>query len=481
MNTPSNSTANTAFSCALDVIAAVEPNVAEAIRTELHDQRSTLKLIASENYASPAVLLAMGNWMSDKYAEGSPGHRFYAGCDNVDRIESLAVDKVKRLFGADHAYVQPHSGIDANLVAFWAALTRKVEEPRLAELGAKDIGSLDAAQWEQLRQAYGNQKMMGMALDAGGHLTHGFRPNISGKLFGYASYTVDEETHLIDYDLVRRRAHEERPALLIAGYSSYSRRINFRIFREIAEEIDAVFMVDMAHFAGLVAGKVFTGDFDPVAHAHLITSTTHKTLRGPRGGVVLCNSDFASIIDRGCPLVLGGPLPHVMAAKAVAFEEALQPTFASYAHRVVDNAATLAEAITKQGGKIISGGTDNHLMVLDVRPFGITGRQAEGAMRAAGITLNRNVVPFDTNGAWYTSGLRLGTPALTTLGMGNEEMVEIADMVMDVLSNTKVMHGAKGPSKAKFELDSAAQDRTQKRVSDLLAKHPLYEGILPAQ
>lgn len=479
MTSPNAEIANSAFSSALDVVAAVEPEIASAIRDELRDQRSTLKLIASENYASPAVLLAMGNWFSDKYAEGSPGHRFYAGCDNVDRVETLAVDKAKRLFGADHAYVQPHSGIDANLVAFWTVLTRKVEEPKLAELGVKDLASLTAEQWEALRQAYGNQKMMGMALDAGGHLTHGFRPNVSGKLFGYASYTVDEETHLIDYDLVRRRAHEERPALLLAGYSSYSRSINFRIFREIAEEVGAIFMVDMAHFAGLVAGKVFTGDFDPVAHAHIVTTTTHKTLRGPRGGMVLCNADLADTVDRGCPLVLGGPLPHVMAAKAVAFEEALQPSFNQYAKNVVENASTLAEEIAKRDGKVITGGTDNHLMVVDVRPFGLTGRQAEGAMRSAGITLNRNVVPFDTNGAWYTSGLRLGTPALTTLGMGKDEMVEIADMVIDVLSNTKVVDGPKGPSKAKFDLDSAVQERTQKRAAELLARYPLYEGILP--
>jgi glycine hydroxymethyltransferase len=478
---PTNvNTANQAFSAALDVVAAVEPDIAEAIRNELRDQRSTLKLIASENYASPAVLLAMGNWMSDKYAEGSPGHRFYAGCENVDRIESLAVEKAKRLFGADHAYVQPHSGIDANLVAFWSVLTKHVEEPKLAQLQAKDVGSLTAEQWEELRRAYGNQKMMGMALDAGGHLTHGFRPNVSGKLFGYASYTVDPETHLIDYDVVRRRAHEERPALLLAGYSSYSRSINFRIVREIADEIGATFMVDMAHFAGLVAGKVFTGDFDPVAHADIVTTTTHKTLRGPRGGMVLANSTFADTIDRGCPLVLGGPLPHVMAAKAVALEEALRPEFQNYAQRVVENASTLAEEIGKRGGKIITGGTDNHLMLLDVRPYGITGRQAEAAMRSAGITLNRNVVPYDTNGAWYTSGLRLGTPALTTLGMGRDEMVEIADMVIDVLQNTKTVDGPKGPSRAKFALEDSARERTQKRVDELLARHPLYEGILPA-
>ena len=358
-------------------------------------------------------------------------------------------------------------------------LTKKVEEPGLAELGEKDVISLTAPQWEELRLRYGQQKMMGMALDAGGHLTHGFRPNVSGKLFGYASYTVDPETHLIDYDVVRRRAHEELPALLLAGYSSYSRQINFRIFREIADEVGAIFVVDMAHFAGLVAGKVFTGDFDPVAHAHIVTTTTHKTLRGPRGGMVLCNEDFAGTVDRGCPLVLGGPLPHVMAAKAVALEEALQPAFKTYAQQVVTNAATLSAAITSRGGQVITGGTDNHLLVLDVRPFAMTGRQAEGAMRDSGVTVNRNVVPYDTNGAWYTSGLRLGTPALTTLGMGADEMVEIADLIMDVLSNTTAVQGPTGVSKAKFELDPAAKERTQKRVDDLLSRYPLYEGVLP--
>src|SRR5262245_43761749 len=286
--------------------------------------------------------------------------------------------------------------------------------------------------------------MMGMALDAGGHLTHGFRPNISGRLFQYCSYTVDPETLLLDYDDVRRRARAERPLLLLAGYSSYPRRINFRVFREIADEVGAVLMVDMAHFAGLVAGKVFRGDFDPVRHAHIVTTTTHKTLRGPRGGMVLCDAALAETVDRGCPLVLGGPLPNVMAAKAVALHEAARPDFADYARRIVENAAALAAELQARGVTIVTGGTDNHLVLLDVRPFGLTGRQAEAALRSAHITVNRNVVPYDTHGSWYTSGLRLGTPALTTLGMGAAEMRAIAAIVATVLRATMPLTTAAG-------------------------------------
>src|SRR5438552_6146167 len=366
-----------AFRAALDVVGAALPEVPDCIRHELADQRSHLKLIASENFASPAVLLAMGNWLSDKYAEGSvgtpgsPSHRFYAGCDNVDAIESRAVELAKSLFGAQHAYVQPHSGIDANLVAFCAVLSHRVEARELERLNAKDVRDLSAEDWEALRRKLNSQKMMGMALDAGRHLTHSLCPNVSGKLFEYASYTVDPQTNLLDYDQVRKRAREERPLLLIAGYSSYPRKINFRIFREIADEVGATFMVDMAHFAGLVAGKVYTGDFDPVRHAHIVTTTTHKTLRGPRGGMVLCDAKLADTVDRGCPLVLGGPLPHIMAAKAVALAEASQPSFRDYAARIVDNARTLAEALVREGIRVVTGGTDNHLLLVDVRPFGL--------------------------------------------------------------------------------------------------------------
>src|SRR5262245_37538301 len=462
-----------AYAAILDVVGGVAPEIAASIEAELADQRSHLKLIASENYASPAVLLAMGNWLSDKYAEGAPGHRFYAGCENVDAIESRAGDLARALFASDHAYIQPHSGIDANLVAFWTVLTDRVEAPALERLGRKDLLSLTETEWAALRREFGNQRMLGMALDAGGHLTHGFRPNISGKMFDLSHYSVDPETNLIDYDQVRARAREVRPLLLLAGYSSYPRRINFRIFREIAEEVGATFMVDMAHFAGLVAGKVFTGDFDPVRHAHIVTTTTHKTLRGPRGGMVLCEERLGPTVDRGCPLVLGGPLPHVMAAKAVALTEASRPEFAAYARQVVDNAATLAEAYQSEGGVVVTGGTDNHLLLLDVRPFGLTGRQAESALRDAGVTVNRNVIPYDPNGAWYTSGVRVGTPAATTIGMGPAEMREIASIMYSVLSTTE----ADPSSKARFQLPDAVRDGARKRVADLLAAHPLYPQI----
>jgi glycine hydroxymethyltransferase len=473
------STETVAFAAALDSVAKELPEVADAIVKELRDQRSKLKLIASENFASPATLLAMGNWLSDKYSEGSPGHRFYAGCENVDTIETRAAELACKLFGADHAYLQPHSGIDANLVAFWSVLTARVENPTLEKLGAKAVGDLSAADWEALRRELGNQKMMGMALDSGGHLTHGFRPNVSGKLFRYCSYGVDPSTNLLDYDVVRQRAKEEKPLLIVAGYSSYSRKINFRIFREIADEVGAVLMVDMAHFAGLVAGKVFTGDFNPVGHAHIVTTTTHKTLRGPRGGMVLCQKEFAEVVDRGCPLVLGGPLPHVMAAKAVALYEAGKPEFAQYAQRVVDNARALGEALMAKGAKVVTGGTENHLLVVDVRGYaGLNGRQAEAAVREADLTLNRNVIPNDPNGAWYTSGLRLGTPAMTSLGMGAAEMQEIAGILHSVLAATKPAKKKDGePSQVKFETDPKVALNARARVKELLARHPLYPGI----
>jgi glycine hydroxymethyltransferase len=327
-----------------------------------------------------------------------------------------------------------------------------------------------------------NQTMLGMSLQAGGHLTHGFRPNISGKLFRHRSYGVDPETSRLNYDEVRRQAHEVHPLVLLAGYSSYPRLINFRVLREIADEVDATFMVDMAHFAGLVAGRVFTGDYDPVPHAHVVTTTTHKTLRGPRGGLVLCRDDLAESVDRGCPLVLGGPLPHVMAAKAVALAEASRPSFQDYAAAVVDNARTLAEALIAAGVKVVTGGTDNHLVLIDVRGFGLNGRQAEAALRAAGITLNRNAVPDESNGPWYTSGLRLGTPAVTTLGMGPDEMREIGDIVAAVLHATSPGVIPSGPNQGKpslvqYHLDDTVAATARSRVVDLLARHPLYPDI----
>src|SRR4051812_41165599 len=426
-------TASSAYDAMLEVIASVEPRVAEATRVELRDQRSSLKLIASENYASPAVLLTMGTWFSDKYAEGTVGHRFYAGCQNVDTVEALAAEHARELFGAPYAYAQPHSGIDANLVAFWAILSHRVESPALERLSAKTVAELSEEDWESLRHEMGNQRMLGMSLDAGGHLTHGFRPNISGKMFHQRSYGTDPQTQLIDYDRVRQAAQEFKPLILIAGYSAYPRRINFAKMREIADEVGATFMVDMAHFAGLVAGKVFTGDEDPVPHAHLVTTTTHKSLRGPRGGMVLATKEYADSVDRGCPMVLGGPLGHVMAAKAVALAEARTAEFRTYAQNVADNAKSLADGFLSRGAKLVTGGTDNHLVLLDVTAYGLTGRQAESALLDAGIVTNRNAVPSDPNGAWYTSGVRLGTPALSTRGFGADEFDRVAELAVDVL------------------------------------------------
>ena len=464
-----------AYSAALETIAAVEPGIASAISGELASQRRQLKLIASENYASPAVLLAMGNWLSDKYAEGTIGHRFYAGCEYVDKVEEIAANHARELFGAEHAYVQPHSGIDANMVAFWAILAKRVEEPTLKEVGVRNVNDLTEADWKKLRNAFNNQRMLGMSLDAGGHLTHGFRPNISGKLFDQASYGSDPETGQIDYDALRAQAREFKPLILLGGYSAYPRTPNFRIMREIADEVGATFMVDMAHFAGLVAGGVLTGDYNPVPHAHVVTSTTHKSLRGPRGGFVLCTQEYKPFVDKGCPMVLGGPLGHVMAAKALAFAEARQPAFAQYASAIVDNAKALAEGLAKRGVALVSGGTSNHIVLLDVATsFGLTGRQAESALLDAGVVTNRNSIPRDPNGAWYTSGIRTGTSALTTLGFGPGELDEIADVMTTALRATSP---ANAMAKAKYVIDENVAAASRQRCADLLARHPLYPGI----
>ena len=472
------STESVAFRSALDVVRGVEPRVADAIAQELADQREMLKLIASENYASPAVLLAMGNWFSDKYAEGTVGRRFYAGCRNVDTVEALAAEHARSVFGAAHAYAQPHSGIDANLVAFWAVLSQRVESPALAKAGVRQVNELTEQDWAQLRADFGNQRMLGMSLDAGGHLTHGFRPNISGKMFDQRSYGTDPQTGLLDYEALRATAREFRPLIIVAGYSAYPRLVNFRIMREIADEVGATLMVDMAHFAGLVAGKVLTGDFDPVPHANIVTTTTHKSLRGPRGGLVMCDAELAEHVDRGCPMVLGGPLPHVMAAKAVALAEAARPEFAGYAQAIVDNARALAEGLLKRGARLVTGGTDNHLVLIDVSGYGLTGRQAEAALLEAGIVTNRNAIPQDPNGAWYTSGIRIGTPALTTRGLGAAEMDEIAGLIDTVLAATSAAPAPKGGlSKAHHLLDAAVADQVARRAADLLAGFPLYPGI----
>jgi glycine hydroxymethyltransferase len=471
-------TTTAAYEAALKVIEAVEPRVAAATRAELADQRASLKLIASENYASPAVLLTMGTWFSDKYAEGTIGHRFYAGCQNVDTVEALAAEHARELFGAEYAYAQPHSGIDANLVAFWSILAHRIEGPGLARLGAKNVNDISEAEWEQLRHELGNQRMLGMSLDAGGHLTHGFRPNISGKMFHQRSYGTDPETGLLDYDKVREAAREFKPLILVAGYSAYPRRVNFAKMREIADEVGATLMVDMAHFAGLVAGKVFTGEENPVPYAHVVTTTTHKSLRGPRGGLVLATEEYAPSVDRGCPMVLGGPLSHVMAAKAVALAEARQPEFAGYAQAVADNAKSLADGFLSRGARLVTGGTDNHIVLLDVTSFGLTGRQAESALLDAGVVTNRNSIPSDPNGAWYTSGIRFGTPALTTRGFGHDEFDNVAGLVVDVLKNTTPNSTSAGaPSKATYTLADGVADRTRSASAEMLDKHPLYPGL----
>ncbi len=476
---PGNSTPESrAYRGAQEVIREVEPRVAEAIAAELADQRASLKLIASENYASPAVLLAMGNWLSDKYAEGTIGRRFYAGCANVDTVEAIAAEHARALFGATHAYVQPHSGIDANLVAYWAILAHRIESPALQKAGVRQVNDLAEEDWQQLRRELGNQRLMGMSLDAGGHLTHGFRPNISGKMFDQRSYGTDPQTGLIDYDLLREAAREFRPLILVAGYSAYPRLVNFRIMREIADEVGATLLVDMAHFAGLVAGKVLTGDFDPIPHASVVTTTTHKSLRGPRGGMVLSTEEFAEQVDRGCPMVLGGPLGHIMAAKAVALAEARRPDFRDYAQRIVENARALAEGLLRRGATLVTGGTDNHLVLLDVSGYGITGRQAESALLESGIVTNRNSIPQDPNGAWFTSGIRLGTPALTTRDFGPAELDEVAELIVTVLKSTSQQTAASGnPSKVHYTLEDGIADRVSSRAADLLSKHPLYPGI----
>ena len=321
--------------------------------------------------------------------------------------------------------------------------------------------------------------MIGMSLDAGGHLTHGFRPNISGKLFDQRSYGVDPETEMLDYDEINTLAKEFRPLVIVAGYSAYPRKVNFAKIREIADSVGATFMVDMAHFAGLVAGKVFVDAFDPIQNAHIVTSTTHKSLRGPRGGIVLSNEEeLSEFIDKGCPMVLGGPLANVMAAKAVAFAEARRPEFREYASNIVSNASALASGIEKRGGRLVTGGTENHLVLVDVRKFGLTGRQAESALEDAGVVVNRNSIPFDPNGAWYTSGIRLGTPALTTLGMGEDDMDEVADIICSTLKATEPTKTSSGEqSKANYTLASEIQTSNRERAGDLLRTNPLYPDL----
>src|SRR5918992_962029 len=403
-----------------------DPAVARLIDHELRRQQRGLELIASENFASRAVIDAMGTPLTNKYAEGLPGKRYYGGCEVVDEIEQLAIDRLKQLFGAQHANVQPHSGAQANFAAFMALI-------RPGEL------------------------LMGMSLPHGGHLSHGAAVNHSGVVWRAVHYGVDPVTGRIDYDKVRDQARQERPRLIIAGGSAYARVIDFAAFRSIAEEIGAFFLVDMAHFAGLVAGGVYPS---PVPHAHVVTSTTHKTLRGPRAGLILCTIEHAKAIDKSVfPGTQGGPLQHVIAAKAVAFGEALTDDFKLYARRVVENAQTLADALTERGFAIVSGGTDSHLMLVDLRPKELTGKAAEKILGQAGITVNKNTIPDDPQSPFVTSGIRLGTPAVTTRGMGVAEMRRIAGLIDRVLSRP----------------DEETLAQVREEVGELSSTFPLYQ------
>ena len=467
------------YLASLDHLENAAPAVYKEIIQELLDERSHLKLIASENFSSLTVQLAMGNLLTDKYAEGFPFHRFYAGCENVDNLEHLAAQELTQLFQCDHAYVQPHSGADANLVALWSILIHRIQNPEIEKLGKKSLDELTPEEYESIRQLLVNQKLMGMSLNSGGHLTHGYRHNVSSKMIRSVLYDVDPKTELLDYESLAKQVQHEKPTILMTGYSAHPRKLNFAKLREIADSVGAVLFVDMAHFAGLVAGGVFEGEFNPIPFADIVTSTTHKTLRGPRGGFVLCKKEWSEAVNKGCPVVLGGPLPHVIAAKAIAFKEANTPAFKAYAHKIVENSQALAERFLEKGIRLVTGGTENHLMILDISSFGITGRQAETALRAAHITVNRNAIPFDKQGPWYTSGIRLGTPALTTLGMGKEEMKEVADIIIDILPHTKptTVESTGKPSKAHSVTDEQVLKKSQSKVKDLLGKFPLYPEL----
>ena len=373
-----------------------DPKIMEIIEMETNRQREHLELIASENFVTPQVMEAMGSQLTNKYAEGYPGKRYYGGCEYVDMVENLAIDRLKELFGAEHANVQPHSGSNANLGVYFAVL-----KP--------------------------GDKVLGMNLSQGGHLTHGSPVNISGTYYDFVAYGVDEKTETIDYDKVREIAIKEKPKMIVAGASAYSRIIDFKKFREIADEVGAYLMVDMAHIAGLIAAGLHP---NPVPYADFVTTTTHKTLRGPRGGAILCKEEYKKAIDKAIfPGIQGGPLMHIIAAKAVSFGEALQDDFKEYQKQVIKNANALAEALKEEGIRLVSGGTDNHLILLDVRSKGLTGKKAEELLESVNITTNKNTIPFDPESPFITSGVRIGTPAVTTRGLKEEEMKEIAKIM----------------------------------------------------
>ena len=408
----------------IDQIKKVDPDVAEAIELEVERQRRKIELIASENFVSDAVLQAMGTPLTNKYAEGYPGKRYYGGCEYVDIVENLAIERAKKLFGADHVNVQPHSGAQANTAVYFAVL-----KP--------------------------GDTILGMDLAHGGHLSHGMKKNISGKYYKAESYGVREETGLIDYDALLAKAREVRPKLIVAGASAYPRIIDFQAFSEIAKETGAYLMVDIAHIAGLVAAGLHPS---PVPYADFVTTTTHKTLRGPRGGMIMCRAEHAKAIDSAVfPGTQGGPLMHIIAAKAVSFKEALGDGFKQYQRQILKNARALSGALIKEGFNLVSGGTDNHLMLVDLSNFNITGKQAQIQLDEVGITVNKNAVPFDKLSPFVTSGIRIGTPAVTSRGMKEEDMVEIAALIKQALTD--------------FENSS---DKIRERVACLCSKYPLY-------
>lgn len=408
-------------------IQSQDPQVQEVIDKELARQNNNIELIASENFVSRAVLEAQGSILTNKYAEGYPGKRYYGGCEHVDVVENLARDRAKEIFGAEHANVQPHSGSQANMAVYFSVL-----EP--------------------------GDKILGMDLSHGGHLTHGSPVNFSGKLFNFISYGVTKEDEVIDYNQLREIAVKEKPKMIVAGGSAYSKTIDFKKFREIADEIGAYLLVDMAHIAGLVAAGLHP---NPVPHAHFVTSTTHKTLRGPRGGLILTTAEFAKAIDKNIfPGIQGGPLMHVIAAKAIAFGEALQDDFKAYQEQVIENAKALATALEAGGLRIVSGGTDNHIVLVDVKAFGLTGKQAEEALDEVGITVNKNTIPFDEASPFVTSGIRLGTPAMTTRGFTTEDMTEVGEIIVETLSRLKNDEDLNG---------------IHEKVTKLTGKYPLYK------
>ena len=413
----------------MSFLAKQDPNVKAVIDQELMRQRDKLEMIASENIVSQAVMEAQGSVLTNKYAEGYPGKRYYGGCEHVDVVETLAIERAKRLFGAEHANVQPHSGSQANFAVYFAML-----KP--------------------------GDTIVGMNLSHGGHLTHGSPVNVSGTYFNVVPYGVNAETQQIDYDEFRKIVLEAKPKLIIAGGSAYSRQIDFKKMADVAHEVGAIFMVDMAHFAGLVAAGLHP---NPVEYADIVTTTTHKTLRGPRGGMILCKEEYAKAIDKAVfPGIQGGPLMHVIAAKAVALDEALQPEFKVYAEQVIKNAKVLAAELIAKGLTIVSGGTDTHVMLVDVRNTGLTGKEAEHLLDEIGITANKNTIPFDPASPFVTSGVRLGTPALTTRGLKEDDMKEIADIIATVLQNPE---------------DTAKHQDAAKRVAALCEKYPLYPNL----